>query len=96
MERGAGAPAAGFLGLVMWGTVLMSNLLAVAGKSVDVAPLRYPQAPPGPVVDNYHGTEVADPWRWLEDLKSAETLSWIAAQNRLTESLISRIPSRER
>ncbi|MDH4021916.1 MAG: prolyl oligopeptidase family serine peptidase [Gammaproteobacteria bacterium] len=96
MERGAGAPAAGFLGLVMWGTVLMSNLLAVAGKSVDVAPLRYPQAPPGPVVDNYHGTEVADPWRWLEDLKSAETLSWIAAQNRLTESFISRIPSRER
>ncbi len=96
MVRGAGAPSAGLLGLLMWGTVLTAIVLAIAGKSVDVAPLRYPPAPPGPVVDNYHGTTVADPWRWLENLNSAETLSWIAAQNSLTEGFVSRFASRER
>ena len=96
MARGAVAPAAGLLGLLMWGAVLTATVLNVAGKSADVVPLGYPVAPPGPIVDNYHGTVVADPWRWLEDLKSAETGSWIAAENSLTESIISRMGSRER
>jgi len=88
----------------MWGTVLAAIVIAVAGGSIDVAslrsidivPLQYPAAPPGPVVDSYHGTTVADPWRWLENLNSADTLNWVAAENRLTESVISRLASRER
>jgi prolyl oligopeptidase len=44
--------------------------------------------------DDYHGTKVADPYRWLEDADSAETRAWVAAQNRLTFSFLEEIPAR--
>jgi len=47
------------------------------------------------VVDDYHGTLVADPYRWLEDQDAPETLQWAAAQNRVTEAFLSEIPARE-
>ena len=43
--------------------------------------LRYPVARTVNVVDDYHGTKVADPYRWLEDLESEEVRRWAAAQN---------------
>jgi prolyl oligopeptidase len=46
------------------------------------------------VVDDYHGTKVADPYRWLEDLESADTAAWVADQNRLTEEYLQRQPIR--
>ena len=57
----------------------------------DVAPerQRYPPALSGDVVDNYHGTTVADPYRWLEDADAPETVEWVAAQNALTEQTVS-------
>ncbi|MDC8756702.1 prolyl oligopeptidase family serine peptidase [Janthinobacterium fluminis] len=45
--------------------------------------------------DNYHGTQVADPYRWLEDANSAETHDWVVAQNKLTQSYLGQIPGRE-
>jgi prolyl oligopeptidase len=45
--------------------------------------------------DNYHGTTVADPYRWLEDANSAETKEWVDAQNKLTQSYLGQIPARE-
>jgi prolyl oligopeptidase len=45
--------------------------------------------------DNYHGTMVADPYRWLEDANSAETKEWVDAQNKLTQSYLGQIPARE-
>jgi len=56
--------------------------------------LRYPMSPRGNVVDDYHGTQVADPYRWLEDLGSADTTSWIAAQNAVTLPLLEKLPQR--
>ncbi|MEP7199272.1 MAG: prolyl oligopeptidase family serine peptidase [Chloroflexota bacterium] len=56
--------------------------------------LTYPATRTVAQVDDYHGTLVADPYRWLEDVDSAETQAWIAAQNELTESFLSRNPSR--
>jgi len=47
-------------------------------------------------VDDYHGTKVADPYRWLESTDSPETKEWIAAQNRLTESWLATVPERAR
>ncbi len=46
-------------------------------------------------VDDYHGEKVADPYRWLEDTYSAETASWIAQQNEVTEDWLARVSSRE-
>lgn len=45
--------------------------------------------------DNYHGTIVADPYRWLEDVDSPETLEWIRQQNELTFSILEKIPARQ-
>jgi prolyl oligopeptidase len=46
------------------------------------------------VVENYHGTLVFDPYRWLEDAGSPETLAWVEAQNRVTEDYLAAIPAR--
>jgi prolyl oligopeptidase len=50
--------------------------------------LEYPRARKADVVDVYHGTRVKDPYRWLEDPNSPETIAWVDAQNRLTQSLL--------
>ncbi|HEX2621348.1 MAG TPA: hypothetical protein VHL11_14415, partial [Phototrophicaceae bacterium] len=55
----------------------------------------YPPAHTVDVVDDYHGTPVADPYRWLEEPDSPETQSFIAAQNTLTDEFLSEIPARE-
>ncbi|HTV10511.1 MAG TPA: prolyl oligopeptidase family serine peptidase [Acidimicrobiales bacterium] len=45
-------------------------------------------------IDDYHGDQVADPYRWLEDSNSEETRRWVQAQNQLTEEFLSQVPSR--
>jgi len=50
--------------------------------------LAYPRARKVDVVDVYHGTRVADPYRWLEDADHPDTVRWVEAQNRLTRSLL--------
>jgi len=45
--------------------------------------------------DTYHGTTIADPYRWLEDANSADTKDWVDAQNKVTQSYLSQIPERE-
>jgi prolyl oligopeptidase len=58
--------------------------------------LQYPNTPIVDQVDDYHGTLVSDPYRWLEDANSPETKAWIESQNRLTQSFLKDIPSKER
>src|SRR4051812_30338365 len=57
--------------------------------------LVYPVAPRGTVVDEYFGRKVADPYRWMEDLDSAEVKSWVEAENRLTSGYLRAPPRRE-
>jgi len=58
--------------------------------------LRYPETRHSDQVDQYHGVEVPDPYRWLEDPDSEETQAWITAQNELTFGYLASIPARER
>ncbi|MFL6658072.1 MAG: prolyl oligopeptidase family serine peptidase [Massilia sp.] len=44
--------------------------------------------------DNYFGTTIADPYRWLEDANSAETKVWVDAQNQITQAYLGQIPER--
>ncbi|MCC6819694.1 MAG: S9 family peptidase [Verrucomicrobia subdivision 3 bacterium] len=56
--------------------------------------LIYPSTSKTNVVDNYHGTTVADPYRWLEDDNAPATKDWVAAQNRVTCAYLNAIPGR--
>ncbi|MEP6787168.1 MAG: prolyl oligopeptidase family serine peptidase [Acidobacteriota bacterium] len=55
----------------------------------------YPKPHRGDQVDDFHGTKVADPYRWMEQTDSDETKAWIDAENKLTNSYLSTIPQRE-
>jgi prolyl oligopeptidase len=83
---------------------LLAELLALAlALAADAA---QPAAPTGParlpypvtrkvdVVDDYFGTKVRDPYRWLEDDNAADTKLWVEAQNAVTNAYLDRIPQR--
>jgi prolyl oligopeptidase len=55
----------------------------------------YPQTQKSNQTDDYFGTRVADPYRWLEDDRSAETSAWVTAENKVTYDYLSQIPYRE-
>ncbi|MEJ2719940.1 MAG: hypothetical protein P8181_02195 [bacterium] len=57
--------------------------------------IKYPTAKKDNVTDDFHGTTVADPYRWLEDAESPETVAWVHAENAVTEEFLQSIPVRE-
>jgi len=59
------------------------------------AQLQYPVTKKVDTVDIYFGTKVTDPYRWLEDDKSAETKDWVTAQNAVTHAYLDEIPYRK-
>jgi prolyl oligopeptidase len=61
-----------------------------------LAQFQYPETKKGDVVDDYHGTKVADPYRWLEDDHSEETKAWVTEQNKVTFGYLESIPFREK
>ena len=66
-------------------------------KSADqkASELTYPETKKGDVVDNYFGTDIPDPYRWLEDDRSTETEAWVKAENEVTFDYLSKIPFRD-
>lgn len=65
-----------------------------SNQSAPAPPMQYPETETVPVVDTYHGHEVADPYRWLEDTESEKTAAWVAAQNDVTRRYLDALPSR--
>lgn len=57
--------------------------------------IKYPETRKADNTDNYFGTAVPDPYRWLEDDRSAETAAWVKAQNEVTFGYLEQIPFRE-
>jgi prolyl oligopeptidase len=75
----------------MFRPALILGLLA----SVAVGqPFEYPKARKGDVVDDYFGTKVADPYRWLEDTDSPETTAWINSEVQTTSTYLDKLPDR--
>ncbi|MCW3085673.1 MAG: Family serine protease [Bacteroidetes bacterium] len=62
----------------------------------DSAKLKYPVTKKVDTVDTYFGTKIADPYRWLEDDKSAETGEWVKAENKVTYDYLATIPFRDK
>ena len=60
-----------------------------------VARLTYPVAHKGDVVEDYAGTKVPDPYRWMEALDAKEVADWIAASNAITEPYLAKLPLRD-
>ena len=60
-----------------------------------LAQMKYPATKKIDHVDNYHGTQVADPYRWLEDDNSEETKEWVKAQNKVSFGYLENLPLRE-
>ena len=54
----------------------------------------YPTATPGDVSSDYHGVKVADPYRWMEDIDSPATRSWVAAEDKLSRDYLAALPGR--
>src|ERR1041385_5838720 len=70
--------------------------LAPTRSSTNDPKLVYPVTKKVEQVDDYFGTKVYDPYRWLEDETSAETKAWVDEQNRLTFGYLDKIPFREK
>jgi prolyl oligopeptidase len=68
--------------------------LGFAATAAVSQPLNYPKARRSDVVDDYFGTKVPDPYRWLEDADSTETREWTKQENELTQSYLGGLPER--
>ncbi len=75
-------------------TTLCFSIFSLA--TLHVVAQKYPVTRKVDQVDNYFGTKVSDPYRWLEDDKSKETAEWVKEENNVTNDYLSKIPFRYR
>jgi prolyl oligopeptidase len=74
----------------------MTTSSAVASPSPETtSAFHYPPARRVDQTDDYFGTKVSDPYRWMEDVDSAELKAWVDAENELTQSYLAAVPSRD-
>jgi prolyl oligopeptidase len=76
--------------------LLMMTMATIAAMTATAQQLSYPKAAKDGTVDDYFGTKVSDPYRWLENDTSAETAAWVEAENKVTADYLSRIPFRDK
>jgi prolyl oligopeptidase len=79
-----------FVGGMFRAFLMLGSIATVAVSQ----PLEYPKARKGDVIDDYFGTKVPDPYRWLEDTDSPETAAWVKAENLLTSAFMEKMSDR--
>ena len=76
--------------------LLLVAACVTAQMTVNSAQLKLPETPVREVTDTYFGTKIADPYRWLEDLKSPDVISWMKTQSDYTRAVLDRVSNRDR
>ncbi len=75
--------------------ILISPFFGIAQHTSPInKSMNYPLATKTDVFNTYFGTKINDPYRWLEDDRSAETKAWVEAENKVTQGYLSGIPFR--
>src|SRR3954447_5012250 len=74
---------------------LCSAAVVLGTIALSAQQLSYPSTKKIDHVDTYHGTKVADPYRWMEDDTSADTAAWVKAENDVTFPYLEKIPYRK-
>jgi prolyl oligopeptidase len=72
--------------------ILLETVAATAPQEL---PTSYPPAARGDYVGDYHGIKVPDPYRWMEEIDSAQTRAWVEAQGKLSSDYLAAIPGRD-
>lgn len=72
------------------------NVITVVALALGVSSMKYPDSKRDAVVDELHGTRVADPYRWLEDAGKPEVKQWMGAQDKLARDWLGKLPGREK
>ena len=76
----------------MW--MALGVAIAAVLPAARAGELAYPDAARGAQVDDYHGTRVADPYRWMESIDAPATQSWVAAEQHLSRQFLDALPGR--
>jgi prolyl oligopeptidase len=77
-----------------FGWYVGAAILVTTSLVAQTSTLKYPQPRKDATVDDYFGTRVADPYRWMEDLNSPELKTWIEQENALTFAYLQGLPAR--
>ena len=75
-------------------SAILTAFLAIISSAF--TQIKYPDTKKVTQVDDYFGTKVSDPYRWLEDDNSAETKTWVEQENKVTQDYLSKIPYRDK
>jgi len=75
--------------------ILIAMALMLMITNLPAQQISYPETRKDDTKDEYFGTIVSDPYRWLEDDNSKETAEWVAAQNKITRAYLENIPFRD-
>ena len=75
---------------------ILTIAMATSATVMPAQHINYPATARDNTVDEYFGTKVADPYRWLENDTSAQTAQWVEAENAVTNAYLNRIPQRKK
>jgi len=79
-----------------WKLIVAAGIVTMSGTAGVAQELKYPAARVSDQVDEYFGVQVHDPYRWMEDVDSAEVKTWVDAENALTQSFLADVPARDK